>query len=99
MVARVHGTGYSVPRPSCTPYPVPLPYGACMYAIAAELLNNGFRIIPLPSQVVGHVDYLFYGTEYQVSTTDTDFAIKMVQLPRLIASLIESYLRAVKYPI
>ena len=70
-----------------------------MYAIAAELLNNGFRIIPLPSVIVGHVDYLFYGTEYQVSTTDTDFAIKMVQLPRLIASLIESYLRAVKYPL
>jgi len=80
-------------------YPVPLPYGACMYAIAAELLNNGFRIISLPSQVVGHVDYLFYGTEYHVSTTDTDFAIKMVQLPRLIASLVESYLRAVKYPL
>lgn len=97
MVARVHGTGYTVPRPSRTMYPVP--YGACMYAIAAELLNNGFRIIPLPSVIVGRTDYLFYGTEYQVSTTDTDFAIKMVQLPRLIASLIESYLRAVKYPI
>ena len=95
----VRGTVYPVHPVPRTPYPVPLPYGACMYAIAAELLNNGFRIIPLPSVIVGRTDYLFYGTEYQVSTTDTDFAIKMVQLPRLIASLIESYLRAVKYPI
>lgn len=91
MVARVRGTLYSVPV-FYTLYPVPR---TMQYTYAAELLGHDFRIIPLPSVIVGHTDYLFYSRDCVISTTDSDFHNSMIQLPRIIASIIEGYLRAV----
>lgn len=61
-------------------------------AIAARLLALGIRVIVLPSCVVGGSDLLFYGQGFTVATCDSDFAIKMIQSPRLVAAEIESYI-------
>lgn len=89
-----------LPPDTRTPNPEPFTRYPTMsqFQIAAELLGNGFRIIPLASVVVGQTDYLFYAPDFVISTTDSDFHCKMERLPRIVASLIESYLRAVSEP-
>lgn len=60
---------------------------------AARLLQEGFRVVSLPSVVCGATDYMLYGCGITVATCDSDFAIKMERLPRQIAADFESWLR------
>lgn len=86
-----------LPPDTRTPNPEPFTRYPTMsqYQIAAELLGNGFRILQLPSVVVGQTDFLFYSAGASVATCEINFHSEMERLPRIVASLIESYLRAV----
>ena len=68
------------------------------HSIAAALASEGCHVLPLPSQRVAGTDYLFYFSGVldisTMLTTDIDFRIRVEQLPRNLASLVVSYLRA-----
>jgi len=69
-----------------------------IHEVAALLASEGVRVM----QVTSHrAEYLFYGAPSvcNVATFDADFHVKMQQLPRTIAALIEQYLRGVRVSI
>ena len=66
-----------------------------IHEVAAMLAGEGVRVM----QVASHrAEFLFYGhpAVCDVATFDRDFAVKMQQLPRVVAALIETYLRCVR---
>jgi hypothetical protein len=66
-----------------------------IHEVAALLAAEGVRVM----QVTSHkAEYLFYGhpAVCDVATFDNDFHVKMQQLPRVVAALIEQYLRGVR---
>lgn len=69
-----------------------------IHSVAALLWNEGVRVVSVPSPA--RQEYLFagcaYGNDCNVATFDSDFHVKMQQLPRLTAALIEQYLRLVR---
>jgi len=66
-----------------------------IHTVAAELWMQGVRVVSVPSPA--RQEYIFAGGgDCDVATFDNDFHTKMVQLPRLIAALIEQYLRLVR---
>jgi hypothetical protein len=67
-------------------------------AVAANLWNEGVRVVPVKAPA--RQEYLFAGCNFfsdcNVATFDSDFHVRMQQLPRGVAALIEQYLRLVR---